>query len=121
MRLLLGGETAANVIFATIQDRRGRNILSIRDQNTFNLELRQKRLMTLAQLFLIHRYRTDSVHYVTPTDDNRRQTEGMKANGLFNSVAQEVGEIIVADVNQDRVRELLASDRTALTALIAKG
>jgi isocitrate lyase len=45
----------------------------------------------------------------------------MKANGLFNSVAQEVGEIIVADVNQDRVRELLASDRTALTALIAKG
>jgi isocitrate lyase len=63
----------------------------------------------------------DSIHYVTPTDDNRRQTEGMKANGLFAAVAQEVGEIIVADVNQDRIRELLAADKVALKALIAKG
>ena len=121
LRLLIGGETAANVIFATIQDRRGRNILSIRDQNTFNVGLRQKRLMTLAQLFLIHRYRADTVHYVTPTDDNRRQTEGMKANGLFNTVAQEVGEIIVADVNQERIQELLTADRVALKAMITKG
>ena len=120
LRLIIGTETAANVIFATIQDRRGRNILSIRDQNTFNTTLRQKRLMTLAQLFLIHRYKADSVHYVTPTDDNRRQTEGMKANGLFETVAQEVG-IIVADVHQARVHELLSTDRKALEALIAKG
>ena len=49
------GEKAANVIFDKIQDRRGRNILSIRDQNTFDTQLRRKRLMTLAQLFLIHR------------------------------------------------------------------
>jgi isocitrate lyase len=34
--LSAGGEKAANVIFATIQDRRGRNILSVRDQNTFD-------------------------------------------------------------------------------------
>ena len=40
--------------------------------------------MTLAQLFLIHRYKVDSVHYLTPTDDNQRQTEGMKARGLFS-------------------------------------
>ncbi len=76
--------------------------------------------MTLVQLFLFHRYKVDSVHFVTPTEDNRRQAEGMKAQGLFGSVVHEVGEIIVADVNQGRVRELLASDRAALTALIAK-
>jgi hypothetical protein len=44
----------------------------------------------------------------------------MKANGLFDTVAQEVG-IIVADVHQARVHELLAADREALKALIAKG
>jgi isocitrate lyase len=76
--------------------------------------------MTLAQLFLMHRYRADSVHYVTPTDDNRRQTEGMKANAIFANVGEEVGEIIVADVNRERVAELIASDRTALKALIAR-
>ena len=41
------GEKLANVIFAIIVDRRGRNILSVRDQNTFDPALRQKRLMTL--------------------------------------------------------------------------
>ncbi len=120
LSLMLGDEKAANVIFATIQDRRGRNIISIRDQNTFNLGLRKKRLMTLAQLFLIHRYRGDSIHYVTPTDDNQAQTAGMKANGIFANVANEVGEIIVADVNRERVAELLAKDRVALKAFIER-
>jgi isocitrate/methylisocitrate lyase len=114
-----GGEPAANVIFGTIQDRRGRSILSVRDQNTFDPKLRRKRLMTLAQLFLLHRYRIDSVHYLTPTDDNHRQTEGMKARGLFSEVNDEVGEIIVADVNKERVKQLLEPDRVALKALIA--
>ena len=76
----------ANVVFAPIQDRRGRNILSVRDQNTFDESLRKKRLMTLVQLFLIHRYKSDSVHYVTPTEDNQRQTAKMKAHGLFTAV-----------------------------------
>lgn len=31
----------ANVIFQPIQDRRGRTILLVRDQNTFGAELRQ--------------------------------------------------------------------------------
>src|SRR5215208_5449920 len=93
------GEKKLNVIFASIHDRRGRSILSVRDQNNFDLGLRRKRLMTLVQLFLFHRYKVDSAHYVSPTEDNERQAEGMKALGLFGSVAQEVGAIIVADVN----------------------
>jgi isocitrate lyase len=112
------GEKAANVVFDTIQDRRGRNILSVRDQNTFDTRLRRKRLMTLCQLFLLHRYKIDSVHYLTPSDDNQRQTEGMKARGLFAAVNVEVGQIIVADVNADRVKQLLEADRKALGALV---
>ena len=114
------GEKKLNVIFASIQDRRGRSILSVRDQNNFDLGLRKKRLMTLVQLFLFHRYKVDSAHYVTPTEDNQRQSEGMKAEGLFGSVVQEVGAIIVADVNKARIQELLAPDRKALQALIAR-
>ncbi len=114
------GQKAANVIFHTIQDRRGHKILSIRDQNTFDEGLRRKRLMTLAQLFLIHRYRIDSVHYLTPTDDNKRQTEGMKARGIFSAVNDEVGEIIVADVDKESVKHLLDTDRVELGKLIAQ-
>ncbi|MHB0972375.1 MAG: isocitrate lyase ICL2 [Thermoanaerobaculia bacterium] len=110
----------ANVIFAPIQDRRGRNILSVRDQNTFDEKLRKKRLMTLLHLFLVHRYQADSVHYVTPTEDNQYQAAKMKSHGIFSDVTTEVGHIIVADVNKERIAELLAEDRTALTKLIRK-
>ncbi len=113
------GEKKVNVVFASIRDRRGRSILSVRDQNNFDHALRRKRLMTLVQLFLFHRYRVDSAHYVTPTEDNQRQAEGMKREGLFRSVALEVGEIIVADVDKARLKELVA-DRAALEALVAR-
>ncbi len=108
------------MIFAAIHDRRGRSILSVRDQNTFAGELRQKRLMTLIHLYLVHRYRIDSVHYVSPTDDNQHQAARMKAQGLYSEVTTEVGQIIVADVNPARVAELLAPDRVALAKLIRK-
>jgi isocitrate lyase len=113
------GEQLTNVIFATIQDRRGRAILSIRDQNTRPSQ-RQKRLMTLVQVFLIHRYKAGSVHYLTPTEDNLRQTERMKALGIFTDVNTEIGQIIVAHVSKERVAELMKPDRTALEELIRK-
>jgi len=116
--LTANGEKAGNVIFATIQDRRGRSILSIRDLNTFDAGLRQKRLMTLAQLFLIHRYKAESVHYMTPTEDNQRQTARMRERGLFTSLNTEVGKIIVADVNSVRVAQLVGGDGHALRSLI---
>jgi len=113
-------EKHANVVFAPVHDRRGRSILSVRDQNTFADALRKKRLMTLIHLWLVHRFKADSVHYVTPTQDNLYQTEKMKSHGIFREVNQEVGQIIVADVNHQRVAELLAADRVALGRLIRK-
>jgi isocitrate lyase len=115
-----GEEKLANVIFAPTHDRFGRSILSVRDQNTFAAALRQKRLMTLIHLWLVNRFKADSVHYVTPTEDNLYQTAKMKSHGIFSDVNQDVGEIIVADVNQPRIDELLAPDRQALRRLIAK-
>lgn len=113
-------EKLANVIFANIQDRRGRSILSVRDQNTFDVSLRQKRLMTLLHLFLIHRYKAVAVHYVTPTEDNQYQTAKMKSHGIFSQVNNEVGEIIVADVDAAGVAKLLEADGAALKKLVQK-
>ena len=110
-------EILANVIFASIVDRRGRSILSIRDQNTAP-SIRRRRLMTLVQLFLIHRYRAASVHYLTPTEDNTAQTERMREIGLFTDVQTEIGQIIVGQVDGRRIGELLSADREALSALI---
>jgi isocitrate lyase len=110
----------ANIIFSSIQDRRNRTFLSIRDQNTFDEKFRKKRLMTLVHLFLIHRYKSTSVHYVTPTELNKIQAERMKDLGIYYEVNTEVGEIIVAIVNLDFVKELLNPDQVELKKLISK-
>ncbi|MBS1694856.1 MAG: isocitrate lyase ICL2 [Actinobacteria bacterium] len=115
-----GEQKLANVIFDPIRDRRGRSILTVRDQNTFAEALRKKRLMTLIHLWLVHRFKAGSVYYVTPTQDNLYQTEKMKSHGIFRDVHQEVGEIIVADVNQPRVAELVEPGSAALGRLIRK-
>jgi isocitrate lyase len=114
-----GGQKVLNIVFGSIVDRRGRNIISVRDQNNFDLGLRRKRLMTLVQVFLLHRYNADCVHFVTPTEDNHRQAERMQARGIFTGVSDEIGEFIVADVAKARVAELCAKDRVALQALLA--
>ena len=113
-------EKVANVVFEPIHDRHGRSILSVRDQNTFAESLRRKRLMTLIHLFLVHRFKADSVHYVTPSDDNQYQASKMRSHGIFREVNTEVGQIIVADVNHERISELLAPDRETLRKLIRK-
>ena len=114
------GEKVATIIFDVIVDRRGRNILTVRDQNTFDIALRQKRLMTLNHLFLVHRYKIWAVHYVSPSDDNRYQAQKMRTHGLFSHVHDEVGDVIVADVSAEGVKALLAPDRDRLNALIQR-
>lgn len=113
-------EVVANVIFAPIQDRRGNSFLSVRDQNTHDPALRQKRLMSLVHVYLIQRYRAIAVHYVSPTEDNQYQTRKMRTHGLFKDVIVEVGHIISASVDTDRVRELAAPGSDALRRLIEK-
>jgi isocitrate lyase len=114
------GDKAARVVFATIRDRYGKSILSIRDQETITEALRNRRLSTLCHLFLIKRYKAESIHYVTPTDDNVGQTKGMQKLGIFDEVNVEIGDIIVARIDQEHVPALLDQDRVALTKLINK-
>jgi len=117
--LLPDGTKAANIIFATMHDRRDRSILSVRDQNT-NENLRRKRLQTLLHLFLIHRYRAASIHYLTPTEDNHRQADHLKRMGVFGATTEEIGEVIVADVNAEGIARLLDPATGELTQLITK-
>ncbi len=76
--------------------------------------------MTLVHLFLVHRFKAESVHYVTPSEDNLYQVAKMKSHGIFREVTTEVGKIIVADVDHQRITDLLAPDQTALGKLICR-
>ncbi|MEM7287709.1 MAG: hypothetical protein AAF480_15260 [Actinomycetota bacterium] len=113
------GDVYANVVFSVINDRRGRPILMVRDQNNYREEMRRKRLMSIMHLFLIHRYKIDAIHFLAPTDDNHKMAEGMANNGVFGNVTDEVGEIIVAEVATDDVAPLLTDDSTAIAGFIA--
>ena len=120
LSILNGKERVANIIFADVQDRHGHKLLSIRDMNTYDPSLQKKRLMTLAHLFLLHRYKAGLVHYLSPTDDNQHQAQKMKRLGIFSKVDTEGQLIIVASVNATRIAELLSVDREALKRLITK-
>ncbi len=113
-------EKVANIVFSAIQDRRGRTFLSVRDQNTFDDQLKRKRLATLLHLYLIHRYKATAIHYLTPTEDNHLQAESMERLGIFASTNDEIGEIIVAEVNADVVAGLVAPGSDARARLISK-
>lgn len=116
-----GGEKVAEIIFTIMRDREDKVFLFIRNQIIFDTALRRKRLMTILQLYLIHRYKGDVVQYMTPTDDNRHQTEGMKRYGLFGDVIEEVGDIIVANINKELVAELTSHDSEGVHELMLKG
>jgi isocitrate lyase len=111
-------EKALNVVFNHLQDRLGHSILYIRDQNTLAGLLHPERLVTLAQLFLFHRYNVKSVHYLSPSDDDRRQASQMEALGIFMKV-NTAGSLIVAHVGSNRIEELVSSNGVALAQLIA--
>jgi isocitrate lyase len=115
-----GKNRVANLIFADMQDRHGYKLLSIRDMNTYDPSLQKKRLMTLAHLFLLYRYKTGLVHYLSPTEDNQHQAKKMKRLGIFSKADTEGQMIIVATVNNARIAELLNPDREMLTKLIKK-
>ncbi len=114
-------EKLANIVFSEMEDRAGRRFLSVRDQNTFDTNLRRKRLMTLMHLFLIHRYKAKAIHYLAPTDDNRAAAEALTRRGLFSSNHDEVGDIIVADINVVAVANLVKPDSPERQAIITGG
>ena len=103
-------EKVANIVFSSMVDRYKSSILSVRDQNTFAQEFRRKRLMTLMHIFLLNRFKSNAVHYLTPSKDNAGQCEGMQRRGIYKNVKEEIGQLIVADVNVEHVAAYLEND-----------
>jgi isocitrate lyase len=97
----------SNVVFSSLTDRNGQAILSIRDQNVFEEKYRRRRLMTLQHLFLLNRFKADNVHYLTPTENNVKQCNGMARRGIYKNVHEEIGQLIVAEVNKELVNRYL--------------
>jgi isocitrate lyase len=101
----------AEIIFRVDKDREGRKFLAVKDQNTVK-KYRARRLMTLMHFFLLHRYKTDLVHYVTPTDDNRLSVERMIQNGVFRASRTDDPNIIAIEVDTARGQKIFANEES---------
>lgn len=101
----------AEITFRVDKDREGRKFLAVKDQNTVK-QYRSRRLMTLMHFFLLHRYKTDLVHYVSPTDDNRLSVHRMIQNGVFRESRTDDPNIIAIEVNTDRAQKIFANDES---------
>ena len=99
----------AEIIFRVDKDRSGRKFLAVKDQNTVK-KYRARRLMTLMHFFLLHRYKADLVHYVSPTDDNRLSVTRMIQNGVFRASRTDDPNIIAMVVDMARGQKIFAND-----------
>jgi isocitrate lyase len=101
----------AEIIYRVDKDRDGRKFLAVKDQNTVK-KYRARRLMTLMHFFLLHRYKTDLVHYVAPTDDNRVSVRRMIQNGVFRGTRTDDPNIIAIEVDTGRAQKIFANDES---------
>ncbi|MBI2531242.1 MAG: isocitrate lyase [Deltaproteobacteria bacterium] len=108
----------AEITFRVDRDREGRKVLAVKDQNTFK-KYRNRRLMTLMHFFLLHRYKTDLVHYVNPSADNRLSVRRMIHNGVFKAARTDDPHIIAIEVDTQRAQKIFASDES-IKRFIAK-
>lgn len=101
----------AEIMFRVDKDRAGRKFLAVKDQNTVK-KYRSRRLMSLMHFFLLHRYKTDLVHYLTPTDDNRLSVRRMIHNGVFREARTDDPNVIAIGVDTARAQKIFANDET---------
>ena len=101
----------AELTFRVDKDRDGRKFLAIKDQNTVK-QYRSKRLMTLMHFFVLHRYKTDLVHYVSPTNDNRLSVQHMTQYGVFREARTDDPNIIAIEVNTARAQRIFSADES---------
>jgi isocitrate lyase len=101
----------AEITFRVDKDRAGRKFLAVKDQNTIK-KYRSRRLMSLMHFFLLHRYKTDLVHYLTPTDDNRLSVRRMIQNGVFREARTDDPNLIAIEVDTARAQKIFASDES---------
>ena len=108
----------AEIIYRVDKDREGRKFLAVKDQNTVK-RYRNRRLMSLLHFFLLHRYKTDLVHYVTPSSDNRLSVQRMIHNGVFRSARTDDPNVIAIEVDTEQAQKIFAGDES-IKRFIAK-
>lgn len=101
----------AEITYRVDKDREGRKFLAVKDQNTIK-KYRSRRLMTIMHFFLLYRYKTDMVHYVTPTNDNRLSVHRMIQNGVFKEARTDDPNIIAIEVHTARAQKIFANDES---------
>jgi len=101
----------AEITFRVDKDREGRKFLAVKDQNTVK-KYRSRRLMSLMHFFILHRYKTDLVHYVSPTHDNRLSVQRMILNGVFRWARTDEPNIIAIEVETARAQKIFANDES---------
>ena len=101
----------AELTFRCDKDRAGRKFLAVKVQNTVK-KYRSRRLMSLMHFFLLHRYKADLVHYLTPTDDNRLSVRRMIQNGVFREARMDDPNIIAIEVDTARAQKIFAQDES---------
>jgi isocitrate lyase len=99
----------AEIIFRVDKDRAGRKLLAVKDQFTVK-KYRARSLMTLMHFFLLHRYKADLVHYLTPTDDNRLSVQRMMQNGVFRAARTDDPNLIAIEVDNARGQKIFANE-----------
>jgi isocitrate lyase len=104
-------DKVAEITFRVDRDREGRKVLAVKDQNTVK-KYRNRRLMTLMHFFLLHRYKTDLVHYVNPSADNRLSVRRMIHNRVFKAARTDDPHIIAIEVDTQRAQKIFASDES---------
>jgi isocitrate lyase len=106
-----GADKIAEITFRVDKDREGRKLLAVKDQNTVK-KYRNRRLMSLIHFFLLHRYKADLVHYLTPTQDNRLSVQRMILNGVFRWAPTDDPNIIAIEVETARAQKIFANDES---------
>jgi isocitrate lyase len=101
----------AEITFRVDKDRSGRKFLAVKDQNTVK-KYRSRRLMSLMHFFLLHRYKTDLVHYLTPTNDNRLSVRRMIHNGVFREARTDDPNVIAIEVDTARAQKIFVNDES---------
>ncbi|MFP5342691.1 MAG: isocitrate lyase [Candidatus Limnocylindria bacterium] len=116
LRVLDGnGATVAEVAATELRDRDGRRVLSLTDQLT-SPPLRRQGLMTLIELYLLHRTGAERVHHLAPTAASTAYVEGLQRAGLYASIDTHTPGLIVVSVDRDRVDALVAERERAVPA-----
>ena len=109
---LLGEEdrVAASIVFAPLQDRLGRSTLAMREANVSDRSASGTCRLILAHLFLIGRYESTLVQYLSPTDQESEFMRVLYQLGVFTNVTVVPAQLALGEISEDRVRELSASE-----------